>query len=114
MNPSRASSNYVRVAFTQWFAANLRFPYTDAPVLSAYCSAFPTDEQLTSLGLNPVASGGTVWIIVPRDEGVFRCVQEVQGLPLVTDVQIYLDLLQVGLRGPEQAEALRAWDGFCR
>jgi len=30
------------------------------------------------------------------------------------DAQIYLDLQKTGLRGPEQASALRNWEGFCR
>jgi hypothetical protein len=38
----------------------------------------------------------------------------VAGYPLVSDVQIYLDLLQVEGRGPEQAKALRNWEGFAR
>jgi hypothetical protein len=51
---------------------------------------------------------------VPRDEGVFQTVRHVDGVPIVCDVQIYLDLLQVGLRGPDQAKALREWEGFCK
>ena len=31
---------------------------------------------------------------------------------LVSDVQIYLDLLRVGLRGEEQADELRRWPDF--
>jgi hypothetical protein len=30
----------------------------------------------------------------------------------VCDAQIYIDLLQVGLRGPDAARALREWEGF--
>jgi hypothetical protein len=41
-------------------------------------------------------------------------IQKVSGLPLVSDAQIYLDLLKTGLRGPDQAEALRNWEGFWR
>jgi hypothetical protein len=33
---------------------------------------------------------------------------------LVSDAQIYLDLIHAGLRGPDQAKALREWKGFCR
>ena len=36
------------------------------------------------------------------------------GLRTVSDAQIYLDLLKTGLRGPDQAVALRHWEGFCR
>ena len=40
--------------------------------------------------------------------------RDVGGIPLATDAQIYLDLQKTGLRGPDQAAALRNWEGFCR
>ena len=64
------------------------------------------------LGVREVSSGGKLWLITPKDVGVFQAIRRVDGIPIVCDVQIYLDLLQVGLRGPDQAEALRAWEGF--
>lgn len=102
------------LAFTQWFAASLRHPYTDLPIVSAYRRNFPTDEELRALNYREVGDGGKIWILVPRDEGLFRSLQKVEGLPLVGDAQIYLDLIHAGLRGPEQAKALREWQGFCR
>lgn len=53
-------------------------------------------------------------LAIPADNGVFRENQRVGGFTLVCDAQIYLDLLQVGLRGPDQARALREWEGFGR
>ena len=47
-------------------------------------------------------------------QGIFLETQTVQDLPLATDAQIYLDLQNTGLRGPDQAAALRQWEGFCR
>jgi hypothetical protein len=102
----------VRVAFTQWFAANLRYPYTTTPICSVYRSHPLTAEETEDMGLREVSSGGKVWVIVPRDAGVFQFTRTVNAFPVVADVQIYLDLLQVGLRGPDQARALRAWSGF--
>lgn len=102
------------LAFTQWFAASLRHPYTDIPIVSAYRRNFPTDEELRALNYREVGDGGNIWILIPRDEGLFRSLQQVEGLPLVGDAQIYLDLIHAGLRGPEQAKALREWKGFCR
>lgn len=102
------------LAFTQWFAASLRHPYTDLAIVSAYRRNFPTDEELRALNYREVGDGGKIWILVPRDEGLFRSLQQVEGLPLVGDAQIYLDLIHAGLRGPEQAKALREWKGFCR
>jgi len=101
------------VAFTQWFAAGLRFPYADVPIVSAYVAETPGMDLVKTLGIREVSSGGKLWLITPKDDGVFHAIRRVDGFPIVCDVQIYLDLLQVGLRGPDQAEALRTWKGFC-
>ena len=102
------------IAYTQWFAAHLRFPYTEPTVVSAYRSEFLNEEDKQRLKMREVEDGGKLWIIVPTDNGPFQANQQVEGLPLVCDAQIYLDLLNVGLRGPEQARALRQWAGFSR
>jgi hypothetical protein len=102
----------VRLLFTQWYAANLRHPYTIPPVVSAYVSEFADAQVERALNGRRVADGGKLWLIVPKDEGVFRETQTAAGLTVACDAQIYLDLLQVGLRGPDQAKALREWEGF--
>jgi hypothetical protein len=102
------------IAFTQWFAANLRFPYTQPPVVSVYRGELPTEDEKKEHNLREVADGGRLWILVPKDAGVFQTIRTVDGFPIVCDAQIYLDLLQVGLRGPDQAKALRDWEGFCK
>jgi hypothetical protein len=104
----------VDFAFTQWIAAWLRHPYTEPQVVSLYVSHVPQEDVLEKLGLRPVGDAGRVWFHVPFDEGVFREKRVEQELPVVTDAQIYIDLLKTGLRGPEQAQALREWPGFCR
>jgi hypothetical protein len=102
------------VVFTQWFAANLRHPYTIPPLVSAYVARFPAEQIERELRARPVADGGTLWLVVPKDDGVFRETQRVGDFTLACDAQIYLDLLRAGLRGPEQAKALREWEGFGR
>jgi Winged helix-turn-helix DNA-binding/Transcriptional regulator, AbiEi antitoxin, Type IV TA system len=103
-----------RVVFTQWFAANLRHPYTTPPAASAYVPSFPAEAIERKLGARQVTDGGTLWLVVPKDDGVFRETQPVGEFTLACDAQIYLDLLHVGLRGPDQAKALREWEGFGR
>lgn len=99
-------------AFTQWFAAHLRRPYASTPLVSAYV---PQGRRLPELRFaRPAPSGGNLWLITPKDEGVFFETQECHGFRLVSDVQIYLDLVQMGQRGPDAADALRDWDGFSR
>ena len=102
------------IAFTQWFAASLRFPYTDCSIISLYRRQFPSEADLKRLGIREVSDGGKVWILTPRDPGVFQTVQQVGDFPLVCDAQIYLDLIRAGLRGDDQAKALRGWKGFCK
>jgi hypothetical protein len=111
---SWAKEQSVPIAFTQWIAGWLRHPYTEPVVTSAYVARLPEAATLERLGLRPVNDAGKVWLYVSTDEGVFLETQTVQDLPLATDAQIYLDLQRTGLRGPEQAAALRNWEGFCR
>jgi hypothetical protein len=101
-------------AFTQWIAAWLRHPFTEPPVVSLYVPQLPSDDILHELGLRPVSDAGRVWFHIPADEGVFLEKRFADDLPVVSDAQIYLDLQKTGLRGPEQAQALREWPGFCR
>ncbi len=109
-----ARDESVSVAFTQWLAAWLRHPFTEPVVTSAYVSRLPDSATLKKLGLRPVSEGGKLWLHVPDDEGVLTETQIRDGLTLATDAQIYLDLQRTGLRGPDAANALREWEGFCR
>lgn len=109
-----AKDQSVPLAFTQWVAGWLRHPYTEPPAASAYVAHLPDAATLERLGLRPVNDGGKLCLIIPDDEGVFLEIQIVKDLPLASDAQIYLDLQNTGLRGPEQAGALRHWEGFCR
>jgi hypothetical protein len=111
---SWASEQSVSIAFTQWIAASLRHPYTDPVITSAYVARLPETTVLEGLGLRPVNDAGKVWLLLPDDEGLFWENQSVQDLTLATDAQIYIDLQNTGLRGPEQAVHLSNWEGFCR
>jgi DNA-binding HxlR family transcriptional regulator len=99
------------VVFTQWYAAHLRQPYTTPPVVSAYV----VYRRHLDLPLGrKVSSGGNLWLMYPKDDGLFLEKQRVRDLHLVPDAQIYLDLINTGQRGPDQAEALRQWEGFAQ
>ena len=111
---SWADQQSVRIAFTQWVAGWLRHPYTEPVIASAYVARLPEAATLERLSLRPVNDAGKVWLYVAAADGVFLETQTVQDLPLVSDAQIYIDLQQTGLRGPDQAIALRNWEGFCR
>lgn len=101
-------------ALTRWIAGWLRVPYTEPVVVSAYVSRLPTPQETKELGLSPVGEGGTVVLHVPRDPGVFKATRTIGILPVVSDAQIVVDLQGTGLRGPDQARALRESPVFCR
>ena len=100
--------------FTQWFAGSLRHPHTTTKVVTAYVKKFPDDALIKEklLGRRVSAGGGGLRLVLPKDEGVLHPAQTVRGFELVSDVQIYLDLLRGGLRGEEQAQELRQWPDF--
>ncbi len=111
---SWAKEQSVPLAFTQWIAGWLRHPYTEPAVTSAYVARLPEAATLEKLGLRPVNDAGKITLLIPDDEGVFLETKTVQNLPLASDAQVYIDLQKTGLRGPDQANALRHWEGFCR
>ncbi|QQS03403.1 MAG: hypothetical protein IPK50_13930 [Fibrobacterota bacterium] len=101
------------LAFTRWVAASLRRPVTETSLVTAYLQDLPTLEFLRSeLGARPVERNGNLQLVIPSDSGVFLALQEVDGLPLVCDAQIWLDLQSAGNRAEEQAQALWEWDEF--
>lgn len=102
-----------QLVFTQFFAASLRHPHTIAPVVTAYVRKFPAESFLEKqLLARRVSSGGKLRLVLPKDEGVLHPSQKAGGFRLVSDVQIYLDLLKAGQRGEEQAAELRKWPDF--
>ena len=66
------------------------------------------------LGLHSVIQGENVWLVVPRDEGVFHAVEEIDGALCAHPVQVYIDLLGHPERAKEAAAHLRtlrlAWE----
>jgi hypothetical protein len=65
------------------------------------------DALTDSLGWKRVTSGANVSLLVPYDEGIFFDSREIDGIQLVTPVQIYLDLQNYHSRGQEAAQAIR-------
>lgn len=60
-----------------------------------------------TLDLQPVDSGGNLVILRPYDKGVMMDLQEVDGMKVVSNIQLYVDLYNYPGRGREQAEFLR-------
>jgi hypothetical protein len=79
--------------------------FADHRLVTFFVSEPPAD--LERLGLRPVDRGENVWLVVPRDDGVFYAAQEVSGLPCVHPVQTWIDLLGHPERATESARDLR-------
>ena len=64
------------------------------------------DDIVRRLNLRPTEKGGNVSMVLPYDEGVFYCATKVNGVNVVSKVQLYVDLFNYPARGEEAAEAM--------
>ena len=94
-----------QVAFTAFSGAARLAPAVRYQRATAYVA-----DDLTviaeKLALKPVSSGANVTLIEPYDDGVFFGTRELAGSPVVSPIQIYLDLMQIKGRGEEAAAAI--------
>lgn len=65
------------------------------------------EQYKKELELSPVESGGNIEIFLPYDEGAFHKLQEIDGIKIVSNIQLYVDLVNHPARGREQAQHLR-------
>lgn len=96
----------IRWAATGLAAAWQQSHFADFRLATIYVSAALLRPE--SLGLRPVDRGENVWLVVPKDDGVFYGATELDGIPCVHPVQCYLDLLGHPERAREAAAELRA------
>lgn len=93
-------------AFTLHAGASLVAPFVRFTDVHFYYRG-DTQMLIGGLDLRPVETGGTIHILEPYDEGVFYKAQELDGLSVVSNTQLYLDLINYPARGREQAQFLR-------
>jgi hypothetical protein len=83
--------------------------------------SFYIEEQLSKilfkfLGFKEEERGSNVWLVVPKDEGVFQGSETVEGINCVHPIQVYLDLFGHPERAMEAADDLRknylSWDKY--
>ena len=65
------------------------------------------EPWVKELNLRSVESGGTIHLVIPYDDGVFYNRQFVDNVSVVCNTQLYIDLINYGARGKEQADFLR-------
>ena len=98
-----------RYAITSFAAASLIAPFVrGVGMVTLYVDdAVSIEQWVSALDLRPAESGANIMILIPYDKGVFYQFQTVNGIILVSNVQLYLDLYNDPARGREQAEFLR-------
>lgn len=104
-----AESEGWRYALTSFAAASLVAPFVrGVGAIEWYVEdADAVDQWVKVLDLRPAEEGPNVVLIIPYDRGVFYKNQKVDGITLVGNIQLYLDLYSNPARGKEQAEFLR-------
>lgn len=101
-----ARSRALRYALTMFSGAWKIAPFVRYNFASFYYSGKP-DELAKDLKIKSVSSGANVWVFKPVDEGIYYGLQEVGGLAVASNLQLYLDLVNFKGRGEEQAAAIR-------
>lgn len=101
-----AKSRRFRYALTMFSGASKVAPFVRYNFASFYYSG-SVDELAAELQLKPAPSGANVWIFTPWDDGIYYGAQNVGDAAVVSNVQLYLDLINFKGRGEEQAAAIR-------
>ena len=96
----------LRYGLTLMAGASLVAPFVRSSDVHFYI-AEDQERWVDQLDLEEVEFGGNVFLIQPADEGVFIDMQEINGISVVSNLQLYLDLVKYPARGKEQAEFLR-------
>jgi hypothetical protein len=95
----------IRYAFTLTSGASLVAPFLRYKRVFVYLSN-SIEKVALALGWKEVPSGPNITILEPYDEGIFYGLQEINGMKVVSDVQLYLDLKGYKERGEEAAQFL--------
>jgi len=99
------AANAIRYAFTQFSGAARVAPFTRYTRGAAYVEADPL-SLVEKLGWKVVDTGANFTLPWPFDEGVFYGERTIGQDSVVTDVQLYLDLMESKGRGEEAATAI--------
>lgn len=94
-----------RCALGLFSGAALVAPHVRLNKAFAFVEADP-DQIAEALGWKAVTSGANVMLLTPYDSGVFLQSRDVERMPVVSDIQLYLDLKSYRGRGVEAADFL--------
>ena len=99
--------NAVDYAATGFGAAWLYSHFAKFRLTTFYFRHPPTEAILESLNFRKDERGANIWLVVPKDEGVFHGSEVYDGIPCVHPIQVYLDLKGHPERASEAASKLR-------
>ena len=99
------SKKDIRFALTLFSGASRVAPYTRFKRVFAYVET-GIEEMQNALGLKTVTTGPNVTLLEPYDQGVFYGSAYYKQMPVVSPIQIYLDLNSYKGRGEEAAQFL--------
>jgi hypothetical protein len=95
----------IRYAYTLTSGASLVAPFLRYKRVFVYLPN-SIEKVALALGWKEIPSGPNITILEPYDEGVFYGLQEINGMKVVSDAQLYLDLKGYKERGEEAAQFL--------
>ncbi len=99
-------SNDIRYALTLTSGASRIAPFLRYNKVFAYA-----EDSIESIANNlrwkKVSTGANISILSPYDSGIFYGLQDFNGLKVVSNIQLYLDLKDYKQRGEEAAEFLK-------
>lgn len=96
-----------RYAFTVLTGAHVVAPYVRPTNIHFYIKdRRDVEHYVAELDLRPVETGGNVSMVLPYDEGVFYKIRDIDGLNVVSNVQLFVDLMNYPARGEEAAERI--------
>lgn len=103
----KVSKNHdLKYALTLHSGGRLVAPYVRSNEIHVYVDG-DIDIWIDELDLRPVDSGGNINLVKPYDQGVLDDLQIMDGLNVVSNIQLYLDLCNYPKRGKEQADVIR-------
>lgn len=95
----------IKYAFTLTSGASLVAPFLRYNRVFIYILG-NIETFAKDLNFKEVSSGSNISILQPYDEGVFYNLQIIDGVKVVSDIQLYLDLISYKERGEEAAKFL--------
>lgn len=82
-------------------------PYVRPVDVHLYVSSKHVAEEIAKkLDLNPIPKGGNVKFVLPYDDGVFYGLRSIHGVKVVSNIQLYVDLVNFPARGEEASSEL--------